>query len=120
MVSSCPRRRGSNSGRYFEKGWKKAFQSGYRFLKNKANIRLKEALQEGTLDKQEFYRQVLRLVYRLVFLFMAEERNVLTNPVSLETAKTRYWKDHAARRLRNLSSKKNQSMYGDMWKGLVR
>lgn len=92
---------------------------GTGFLKNKANTRLKEALQEGTLDKQEFYRQLLRLVYRLVFLFMAEERDVLLNPVSLETAKARYWKDHSVRRLRNLSSKKNQSMHEDMWKGLV-
>ncbi len=34
-------------------------------------------LRTGALDKQDYYRQLLRLVYRLLFLFVAEDRDLL-------------------------------------------
>ena len=37
-------------------------------------------LRAGSLDPQDYYRQLLRLVYRLLFLFSAEDRGLLLLP----------------------------------------
>ena len=50
---------------------------GRGFLKHPANRSLLEKLRAGTLDRQDYYRQVLRVVYRLIFLFVAEARDLL-------------------------------------------
>ena len=34
----------------------------------------------GRLDKQDYYRELLRLAYRLIFLFVTEDRDVLLEP----------------------------------------
>ena len=34
----------------------------------------------GELDRQDYYRELLRLVYRLLFLFVAEDRDLLLDP----------------------------------------
>ncbi len=93
-----------------------AFGSG--FLAHKANDRLRQALESGELDKQEYYRQVLRLVYRLIFIFVAEEREALLDPNADEAAKERYLKHYAARRIRELAEKRRGSPHGDLWQAL--
>ncbi|MBN1811807.1 MAG: SAM-dependent DNA methyltransferase [Anaerolineae bacterium] len=50
---------------------------GRGFLSHRANRDLKAALRSGELSAQDFYRQLLRLVYRLIFLFVAEDRDLL-------------------------------------------
>jgi len=42
---------------------------GSGFLACPANGRLRDRLRAGQLDAQDYYRQLLRLVYRLLFLF---------------------------------------------------
>ena len=93
-----------------------AFGTG--FLADKANMRLREALESGELDKQEYYRQLLRLVYRLIFLFVAEERDALLDPDADDAAKSRYLKFYATRRLQTLADKRRGSSHGDIWQGL--
>lgn len=44
-------------------------------LRHPANERLRHACASGDLTASAFYRQLLRLVYRLLFLMVAEERN---------------------------------------------
>ena len=41
---------------------------------------LRERLQSGALGKDAYYRQLLRLVYRLIFLLVAEDRDLLLSP----------------------------------------
>src|SRR5579884_3788271 len=53
---------------------------GTGFLKHPANGDLRRRLRVGELDKQEYYRQLLRTVYRLLFLFVAEDRELLLRP----------------------------------------
>jgi hypothetical protein len=53
---------------------------GRGFLAHPENRALHVALRDGTLDPQEYYRQLLRLVYRLLFLFVAEDRDALLAP----------------------------------------
>ena len=49
---------------------------GRGFIEHPRNDRLREKLQSGTLDAQDYYRQLLRIVYRLLFLFVAEDREL--------------------------------------------
>ena len=38
---------------------------------------LRERLQDGSLGVNDYFQELLRLVYRLLFLFCAEERDLL-------------------------------------------
>jgi len=50
---------------------------GRGFIGHPRNDQLREKLHSGTLTKDDFYRQLLRIVYRLLFLFVAEDRELL-------------------------------------------
>lgn len=50
---------------------------GRGFLAHRANAELRRQLNSGDLTAQDYYRQLLRLVYRLIFLFVAEDRDLL-------------------------------------------
>ncbi|MYN65614.1 MAG: N-6 DNA methylase [Acidobacteria bacterium] len=93
-----------------------AFGSG--FLTNAANAPLHAALASGELDTREYYRQLLRLVYRLIFLFVAEERDVLLDPAANDVAANRYLQFYATRRLRLLGDRRRGGSHGDLWHGL--
>ena len=60
---------------------------GRGFLAHPANQELREKLRDGALDKQEYYRQLLRSVYRLLFLFVAEDRDLLLDPKATDEAR---------------------------------
>ena len=52
---------------------------------------LQDGPANGGLDTQEYYRQLLRLVYRLLFLFVAEDRSLLLlRGEEREAARLRY------------------------------
>src|SRR5260370_7368111 len=53
---------------------------GSGFLAHPANGPLREQLRTGTLSAQDYYRQILRLVYRLLVFFVAEDREILFDP----------------------------------------
>ncbi|MFC1912166.1 Eco57I restriction-modification methylase domain-containing protein [Chloroflexota bacterium] len=89
------------------------------FLSHRANSDLKEQLKSGALDKQEYYRQLLRLVYRLIFLFVAEDRGLLLDPDAPRTAKDTYLKYYSAARLRSLAEKTRSTRHWDLWRGLA-
>src|SRR5436305_14018757 len=55
-----------------------ALRSG--FLAHPANNPLREHLRAGQVHQQDYYRQILRLVYRLIVLFVAEDRDILFHP----------------------------------------
>jgi Eco57I restriction-modification methylase/N-6 DNA Methylase/TaqI-like C-terminal specificity domain len=93
-----------------------AFGTG--FLAHRANTKLHDSLEKGDLDKQDYYRQALRLVYRLIFLFVAEERDALLDPQADDAAKDRYLRFYATRRLRELSEKRRGGPHSDLWQGL--
>ena len=101
-------------------GVEKAIEDfGTGFLAHKANLRLKAALESGELDGQEYYRQILRLVYRLIFLFVVEERDALLDPNATEEARERYRRYYATRRIRDLADKRRGGSHGDLWRGLA-
>ena len=83
---------------------------------SEAGEKLREQLQSGECTKQEFYRQTLRCIYRLVFLFVAEDRNLLHGPKASNKAKELYKKYYSTERLRNLATQGHMgSAHFDLW-----
>jgi len=92
---------------------------GRGFLEEPANTALRQRLASGTLDVQDYYRQLLRLVYRLLFLLVAEDRGLLFHPASAPLARERYLRYYGLSRLRALAAGRRGSRHGDLWAGLV-
>ena len=92
---------------------------GWGFLNHPANGALREALQSGGLSRQQFHEQLLRLVYRFLFLFTAEDRDLLF-PREVDKADPRrriYREGYSVSRLRELAIKRSayEGDYGDLW-----
>jgi Eco57I restriction-modification methylase len=91
---------------------------GRGFLAHRANGSLRDKLQSIQLDKQDYYRQLLRLVYRLLFLFVAEDREVLLDPNSEQQARERYTKYYSMMKLRHLAERRYGTRHSDLYVGL--
>lgn len=90
---------------------------GSGFLKHPANHELKQKLRSGELDKQDYYRQLLRLIYRFLLLFVAEDRGTLWTNTDPETL-ARTEESFGTRRLREQSEKLRGTAHGDRWEAL--
>jgi len=95
-------------------------------LRHPANERLRRALADGDLTPLAFYRQVLRLVYRLLFLMVAEERNLIAaTGDDADRALAIYHAHYSMARLRRLAehvgvaASAGEGGYGDLWIGLL-
>ena len=88
------------------------------FLAHPANSLLREKLRSGALDQQDYYRQVLRLVYRLIVLFVAEDREILFHPDSSEIVRERYSRYYSTARLRRLAEQRVGTRHADLYAGL--
>lgn len=102
------------------KGVKSAIEAlGRGFISHPCNDHLREELASGRLDKQEYYRQVLRIVYRLLFLFVAEDRGLLHGPEADPAASALYDEHYSTRRLRELADQIRGSKHADLWHSLA-
>ncbi|WMW65697.1 Eco57I restriction-modification methylase domain-containing protein [Nitratidesulfovibrio liaohensis] len=90
---------------------------GQGFLESR-NPELKERLRSGGLSRQDYFRQLLRLVYRLLFLFAAEDRGLLHAPGTPEQALKRFSAWHSTTRLRHLAGKLSGTKHHDLYEGL--
>jgi len=76
------------------------------FVGHPNNAALRERLASGALPLPEYFGQLLRLVYRLIFLLAAEDRNLLHPPTAPAGSRKLYaegysvggLRDHAVRR----------------------
>lgn len=92
---------------------------GQGFLKHPANHELRSRIRNGELDKQDYYRQLLRMVYRLLFLFVAEDRGLLLDPKAKDTAKALFNEHFSTQRLRLLAEKmRGSSRHHDLFNPL--
>ena len=67
-------------------GVKKAIAAlGSGLVSHPGNNALREKLRTGKLTTQEFYRQVLRVIYRMLFQLVAEDRDLLHPPFIAST-----------------------------------
>jgi hypothetical protein len=88
------------------------------FLAHPTNSGLRERLRSGALSTQDYYRQLLRSVYRLLFLFVAEDRALLHDPAASELARRRYAEHYSLVRLRGLAGRRRGGPHSDLWQGL--
>ncbi len=91
---------------------------GRGFLSYPGNVALRDKLRAGTLNAQDYYRQLLRVVYRLLFLFVAEDRDLLLDPEAEPVARDRYEKYYATDRLRRLAERRRGTRHVDLYRGL--
>ena len=91
---------------------------GSGFLSHPANRELLDKLADGNLDAQDYYRQLLRLVYRLIFLFVAEDRDLLLDPQAPESARDNYREFYSTRRLRQLAGRLRGGRHDDLFESL--
>ena len=91
---------------------------GRGFLAHPGNGALRGQLQTGTLSTADYYRQLLRLVYRLIFLFVAEDRNLLLTPETNPVARDRYYAHYSLTRLRDLAARRRSGPHPDLYRGL--
>ena len=78
-------------------------QLGEGFIGHPANDALRDLLRSGELDKQELYREILRIIYRLLFLFVAEDRDLLLAPDASHEARDAYRQYYSTKHLRDLA-----------------
>ncbi|WP_327421108.1 Eco57I restriction-modification methylase domain-containing protein [Streptomyces sp. NBC_01230] len=86
---------------------------GTGFLKHPDNRDLRE-----TVDVTTFHYALLRLVYRLLFLFVAEDREVLLAPSADASAKERYATYFSSARLRRHAHRRRGTAHGDLYQAL--
>jgi len=112
---------------------------GNGLLEHPENDELREKIKSGRPDAREFYHQLLRLIYRLLFLIVTEERDLifpeirddnqepdlddLLNGIKRPTKKQKdiYYQFYSLVRLRKLSEKRylQENQYTDLWQGLI-
>lgn len=95
---------------------------GNGFIQHPTNDSLRLDLLEGRLSKEDYFQQLLRLVYRLIFLFTVEERGVLhaddDNPQAI-TARKAYAEGYALSRLRDRCLRRRaRTPFDDHWQAL--
>ena len=92
---------------------------GSGFLAHRANAALRQRLQSGELSRGDYYRQVLRLVYRLIFLFVAEDRDLLLLPGAPGEVQRRYGDHYSVGRLRTLSETRRGGPHVDLYRTML-
>jgi hypothetical protein len=92
---------------------------GTGFLTNPANTELSARLREGTWPIDEYFRQLLRLVYRLIFLLAAEDRGLLHIPETSEEQRKLYAQGYSLGALRDRAIRRSGwDNFHDRWSGL--
>lgn len=89
---------------------------GTGFLRAPANAALRDGLADGSLALADVHQGLLRLVYRLLFLFVAEDRDALLDPDVDLMAKARYRDYYSTARLRRLALKRRGTAHTDLWR----
>ncbi|NOV29249.1 N-6 DNA methylase [Methylomonas sp. ZR1] len=97
-------------------------QLGNGFIQHPANEKLRLDLHEGRLSKDDYFQQLLRLVYRFIFLFTVEERGVLhtddETPAAIAARKA-YAEGYALARLRTRCLRRHaRNPFDDQWQSL--
>ena len=115
------------------------FALGNGLLDHPENVELREKISHNRPDAKEFYHQLLRLIYRLLFLMVTEERDLVFSELQEERKesdiddqlkgikrptnqqKVIYYNYYSLARLRRLSQKRYllENQYDDLWQGMM-
>ena len=79
---------------------------GNGFVSHPDNEGLRATIAGGELTAEEYYQQLLRLIYRLLFLMVIEERDLVFPPDTTKAQRDIYRDFYSVARLRRLSEKR--------------
>ena len=100
-------------------GVQKAIEDlGTGFLRAPGNTALRQQIEDKTLSLSDFHQALLRLVYRLLFLFVAEDRQALHPEDSDSAARARYRDFYSTTHLRRLALRRRGTRHTDLWEAL--
>ena len=93
---------------------------GQGFIEHPSNESLRAAVAAGELTPTAYFNELLRLIYRMIFLLTVEERGILhASSVSTETAAL-YRDGYGMRRLRERALRRSaHDRHGDLWTSLM-
>ncbi|HMV65833.1 MAG TPA: N-6 DNA methylase [Myxococcota bacterium] len=92
---------------------------GQGFLAHPSNHALRKALHDGTLKKKAYFGQLLRLVYRLIFLLTVEERGLLHPKGTPNEVQDRYASGYGLQRLRDRAARRAaHDRHSDVWEAV--
>ncbi|MEU8602875.1 Eco57I restriction-modification methylase domain-containing protein [Streptomyces parvulus] len=86
---------------------------GTGFLRHPENVRLRE-----DVDPKALRDALLRLVYRLLFVFVAEDRGALLDPAAGERQREAYERYFSSARLRERARRRQGTAHGDQYEAL--
>ncbi|MGX4653009.1 Eco57I restriction-modification methylase domain-containing protein [Micromonospora sp. SCSIO 07396] len=90
---------------------------GTGFLDHPANQHLRDVI--GTeLSLGDFKRSLLRLIYKLLFWMVVEDRDLLLDPAADQVAHRHYDTYLSSQRLRRLAMVRRYSRHGDLWQSV--
>lgn len=128
LVAQCPleawreasKEQGTRARTRLRLGVEEALEAlGQGFLSEAANQPLRDALASGVLDRNVYFQQLLRLVYRLIFLLTIEERGLLHPADANPDAVKLYADGYSLRRLRERARRRRAfDRHADLWDGL--
>ncbi|MCX7114043.1 MAG: restriction endonuclease [Proteobacteria bacterium] len=97
----------------------KDFANG--FLTHPHNDALREQVSTGKLTAENYYRYLLHLIYRLLFLMVIEERNLVFPGNAQANYRTLYQHYYSLQRLRRLAEKRHiaDHRHHDLWLSLL-
>jgi hypothetical protein len=92
---------------------------GSGFLAHPANGELRRRIESGELGTPIYFEQLLRLVYRLIFLATIEDRELVFAPDAGAEARARYQAGYSLARLRRLAARRRSyDRHADLWQAL--
>ena len=115
-----------DSGARIREGLSKAVEQANRdfangFLVHPANDELRQVISDGKLKPETYYQHLLRLIYRLLFLLVIEERDLVLPPSATRSQRDIYRRYYSLDRLRRLSERRRlaDKRHHDLWLALL-
>lgn len=92
---------------------------GTGFVAHPENKLLREQLSSGKLSRDVYFQQLLRLIYRCLFLFTTESRGLLHAPGTDDNTHKLYRNGYSIEQLRDRALKRiARDKHSDLWQGM--
>jgi hypothetical protein len=94
---------------------------GNGFIAHPDNENLRQLLASGQLTADDYYKSLLRLIYRLLFLMVIEERGLVFPAKATQKQRDIYTRSYSVARLRGLAEKRYlaDKRQNDLWLALL-